>query len=131
MGDSMSATILVNGITSIVKALANKVIGTNSSQQEREAMSKCIVSMQNATIQTQIFIKKEGYQPSLELTKLWQGALEKSINAKVEEVPRYLFYKAQFWSEPDVWLDAEASMELIPKLQFLKDQCEVMLSKLT
>lgn len=130
MGDSMSATILVNGITSIIKAITNKVIGANTTLQEREAISKCLVSIQKATIKTQAFIKAEGYKPNMELTELWQDALEKSINANVEEVPQYLFYKAQFWSEPNVWLDSPSSMELVPKLQYLRDQCEIILRKI-
>jgi len=130
MGDSMSATILINGITSIIKALSSKLIGPNTSREDREAISKCIVSIQKATIQTQAFINEQGYRPNLELTELWQDALEKSINAKVEDVPQYLFYKAQFWSEPDVWLDEPSSLELVPKLQYLRNECEVMMNNL-
>ncbi len=126
----MSATILINGITSIIKALSSKLIGPNASREDREAISECIVAIQKATIRTQNFINEQGYKPNLELTELWQDALKKSINAKVRKVPQYLFYKAQFWSEPDVWLDKPSSLELVPKLQYLQNECEVMLNNL-
>lgn len=130
MADSMSAAILINGVSSIIKAITSKLVGANTKQPEREAISSAIVAIQKATINTRKFINEKGYTPNLELTELWQDALQKSINAKIDDVPQYLFYKAQFWSEPDAWLDAKSSMELVPKLQYLQDECALLLNKI-
>lgn len=94
-------------------------------------MSDALISIQKATVKTRNFIRSEGYESNEELSELWSIALKKSIDANIDDLPNYLFHKSRFWGRPQDWLMEKSSMELVPKLNYLEEQCEVIIIKLT
>ena len=130
MIDIIGKTILVETIKEILKRMFKELNVSNMSQEERERLSDALASIQTATIRTRNFIQNSGYKPNEELSELWTIALQKSINAKIDDLPDYLFQKAKFWGSPQDWLKEKSSMELVPKLNYLDEQCESILIKL-
>ena len=67
----------------------------------------------------------------MDLAKLWNTALKKAIDAELKELPDYLNSKSKFfWGQPQDWLNEPTSMELVPKLNYLNDQCDMLLIEL-
>lgn len=128
--EAIGKTILIETLKEALKRLFNELNVNNLTQPERERMSEALASIQRATIRTRKFIRNEGYKPNEELSELWTIALQNSINAKIEGLPDYLFNKAKFWGSPQEWLNEKSSMELVPKLNYLDEQCESILNKL-
>lgn len=128
--DLIGKNILVEVIRESVKKLSDRLNFERISQEEREMISDALASIQRATIRTRNFIQKNGYEPNEELSELWTVALQKSINARIEGLPEYLFQKAKFWGRPQDWLREDSAMELVPKLNYLEEQCESMILRL-
>lgn len=55
---------------------------------------------------------------------------KKAIDAELKELPEYLHSKSKFWGHPQDWLNEPTSMELVPKLNYLNDQCDMLLIEL-
>ena len=126
----MSKTILVETTKEVLKRFFSGIKTQNISQEERERMSEALVAIQRATIRTRNFIRNKGYESNEELSELWTIALKKAIDANIKDLPDYLFHKAKFWGQPKDWLREKSSMELVPKLKFLEEECEMIIVKL-
>lgn len=122
-------TILVESIRSSIKEL-KKLNLTGITQERREKLSDALTSIQLASIKTRNFIDNNGYEPNMDLAELWNVALQKSINAELEDLPDYLHSKSKFWGKPQDWLNEPTSMELVPKLNYINDQCDMLLIEL-
>ena len=130
MIDVISKVILVETTKDIIKRFFSEINVKKINQEERERMSNALAAIQRATIKTRNFIRNEGYESNEELSELWTLALQKTIDAKIEGLPEYLFNKAKFWGQPTEWLKEKSSMELVPKLNFLEEECEMIIIKL-
>ena len=119
-------TILIESIKSSIKEL-KKLNLTSISHEKREKLSDALTSIQLASIKTRNFIDNNGYEPNMDLAELWNVALHKSINAKLKDLPDYLHSKSKFWGKPQDWLNEPTSMELVPKLNYINDQCDMLL----
>lgn len=92
------------------------------------------VALEEAARETRTFIKEQGYKPNINLSKLWMNAFSAVHEAKLfvdSSFPRELAKKAMYWEEPETWHEASGSMELVPKLDFITEQCDVLLEALT
>ena len=97
--------------------------------KDKTIQANAIAAIQKACIHTRSFIRREGYVPNAELSDLWIDAMEKSIIAKLgDDLPEYLMIKAQYWGDPTPWLQNEASLSLVPKLNDLDQKCTILLS---
>jgi hypothetical protein len=130
MVDVITKTILIETIKESLKKFFSTLNIEKITQEDRERISDALASVQRATIRTRNFIQNNGYEANEELAELWTIALQKSINANIEELPEYLFQKAKFWGKPQDWLKEKSSMELVPKLNYLEEQCECILMRL-
>lgn len=122
--------VLVEGIKLSIKKLYEQIIDKKVSQEQRERLSSALEAILNASIETRNFIENKGYQTNMELSQLWSTALKKSIDAKIEDLPDYLFNKHKFWGNPKDWLNEPTSMKLVPKLNTLNEKCEMILIEL-
>lgn len=52
------------------------------------------------------------------------------MKAGLKELPDYLYNKSKFWGKPKDWLKEPTSMELVPKLKYLNEQCYMLLIEL-
>lgn len=96
--------------------------------KDRKSLIEAITAIQSATIKTRNFITDKGYVRNEELTKLWHNALDKTVAANIDEnLPDYLYQKAKFWGEPKQWIENPQTLELIPKLAFLDEKCDMLM----
>lgn len=122
--------ILVESVKESVKAVSKEIVKGKIDQARRERISSALIAIQQASLETRKFIDNKGYRANTDLSKLWNDALKKSLDAELKELPRYLHNKAKFWGKPDDWRREKASMELVPKLTYLNDQCDMLLIQL-
>jgi hypothetical protein len=124
--DILGKIVLVDGIKDVLK-----VVGTRLPKFDRKATIAAITAIQKATIKTRNFISDHGYKRNEDLTDLWHDALNKVIEAHIDEgLPDYLYQKARFWGEPSDWIANPKSLDLIPKLSQLDEKCGILLEKL-
>jgi hypothetical protein len=130
MVDILGKTILIEAIKESIKGLIGQVNNGTLTQAKRERLSEALTSLQFASIKTRNFIDNKGYEPNMNLVELWNKALNNSIKAGLKDLPDYLHSKSKFWGNPQDWLNEPASMELVPKLNFINEQCEMLLIQL-
>lgn len=96
-------------------------------------ITKALVSIQIAIMETRKNINEVGYKPNIDLSKLWLDAFTNIRMTNIypdNDFPEYLYNKARFWSDPQAWLKEPGSMELIPKLKKLEEECALILVEL-
>lgn len=126
--DEIAKLVLVDGIKDALVSLGKKVISGFYKPNEREKIINAITSIQIATIESRNFINDYGYKRNPDLTNLWHDALKKVVAAKIEDnLPEYLYHKAKFWGEPKDWINNPTTLELVPKLNYLDEKCEMLL----
>jgi hypothetical protein len=130
MVEYIGKVILVEAVKESVKAVSKEIIKGKIDQARRERISSALIAIQQASIETRNFIDNKGYQANTDLSRLWNEALKKSIDADLKNLPKYLQSKAKFWGKPEDWLKEKSSMKLVPKLSYLNDQCDMLLIKL-
>ena len=69
------------------------------------------------------------YEPNSELSDLWNDAFAAMLHID-KTLARRINDKSKFWSNPHIWLVKEGSMELIPSLQELQNECDSILAEL-
>ncbi len=122
----MALKILFDGVKIILTSLSKK---NKSNSQGNDDYTECIIAIHNAILRTETHLKKKGYTANHKLTELWHDALRKSRKAKVKDVEEFLFHKADFWSDPNSWLDEPSTLELLPTLSHLREQCKTLMSE--
>jgi hypothetical protein len=122
--------LLVESIKESVKAVSKEIVKGKIDQARRERISSALIAIQQASLETRKFIDNRGYRSNTDLSKMWNDALKKSLDADIKDLPRFLHNKAKFWGKPEDWRKEKASMELIPKLSYLNDQCDMLLIQL-
>lgn len=122
--------VLIETIKASIKELIKEIKLKKIPREKRERLSDALTSIQFASIKTRNFIDNTGYEPIMDLAELWNIALKKSINAELKELPEYLHSKSKFWGKPQDWLNEPTSMELVPKLNYINDQCDMLLIEL-
>ncbi|GAA0894123.1 hypothetical protein GCM10009122_38030 [Fulvivirga kasyanovii] len=132
MVDVIGKVILVESFKEVFVRILEKVnqdyFGT---VEKKTKLSEALTSINQAILETKKFIRNEGYVDNTDLSKLWHIALNKSVAADLKEgLPKYLYHKADFWGEPREWLDNKASLEIVPKLNDLKNLCDGIMVKL-
>ena len=128
--DFIGKIVLVETIKASVIEIFKDVKKEKIPQEKRERLSDAVTSIQLASIETKNFINNNGYEPNMDLVKLWNVALKKAIDAELKELPDYLYSKSKFWGLPQDWLNEPTSMELVPKLNYLNEQCDMLLIEL-
>ncbi len=132
MIDFIAKGIFIDEIKSILSEYTKKaIVKLFSNKEEKINLSKAITSIKLAIIETKCFIGKEGYKTNTELSSLWLNAMDACIEAGITgKLPEYLYHKADFWGSPQEWLNHPESLALVPKLNALKDECDMLLVKL-
>ena len=125
-----SKIILVEGFKESIKRLLAELKLGGMTQEKKERLSDALSSIQLASIKSRNFIDNVGYEPNMDLAELWSIALKKSIDAGLKEFPDYLHHKSKFWGKPQDWINEPTSLELVPKLKFINDQCDMILVRL-
>ncbi len=130
--DHVGKIIIADAIFQSLRTLYESLITEKKlSGQEKSKVVDAIVAIQYATNKSRNFINNVDYESNDELEKLWFDAFKKVVVAKIDEnLPDYLSNKAKFWGNPQAWLNNPDTLVLIPKLNFLNDQCDMLLMKL-
>lgn len=128
--DPIGKVILAGSFKAVLDKFSELIKTREVKQQERERLSAALKSIQIASIRTRTFINSKGYEPNEELSGLWTDALEKCLNAGVDDLPEFLFQKARFWGNPQGWLNEKQTLKLVPKLNYLDEKCEMLLIEL-
>ena len=92
---------------------------------------KATSSLQEAINATEAYLTQNNhiYQPNNEISRLWNQAFTDMI--KIDKyLANRLRQKGRFWSNPRLWLNQDSSMELIPDLKELNEECEMILVEL-
>ena len=129
--DTIAKLVLVDGIKECLILFGKKIIRKIYNPSDKDKMIDAISAIQLATIESRKFIDDFGYERNTDLTKLWHEALKKVIAAKIDDnLPEYLYHKAQFWGKPKDWLNNPDTLQLVPKLNDLDEKCEMLLMQL-
>lgn len=133
MLDVLSKVILVESFKIVfVKVLDKVKKGYYDTTDKKTKLAEALTSINQAILETKRFIKNEGYIDNTELSRLWHESFNKSVAAELKDgLPEYLYHKADFWGEPQEWLNNQASMEIVPKLNDLKKLCDTILVQIT
>jgi hypothetical protein len=132
MIDFIGKGIVIDTIKTVLIEFSKKGINMfTSSKEERVNLSKAIAAIKLASIETKCYIEKEGYHSNSELSGFWLNAMNACIEAGITgKLPEFLYRKADFWGSPKEWLNNPSSLELVPKLKALNDECDSLLVKL-
>ncbi|WP_406842995.1 hypothetical protein [Flavobacterium soyae] len=132
MVDIIGKEILVESFKLVFEKVINRIEKNYFNTSEKKIkLAEALTSINQAILETKKFIKNEGYIDNTELSRLWHEALNKSIAAELKDgLPEYLYHKADFWGEPQEWLDKKVSMEIVPKLNELKKLCDNILVRI-
>lgn len=123
--DIIGKIVVVDTLKQILEMYSGKRVNNNLN------IANAISAIQLAIIKSRNFITNTGYETNDELVILWHDAFKKVIAAKIDEdLPKYLYDKAKFWGNPQHWIDNPSTLELVPKLNFLDEQCEMLLKRL-
>ncbi len=127
-GKSILITSFTTFIETLTKKLTEKLLEKEIYPEQREKICEVIIAIKSANEATRKFIKSDGYKPNTDLTILWRDCLRKAVVANVNEgLEDYLYHKADFWGNPQQWLDNPSAMELVPKLKDLNNKCDMLL----
>ena len=95
-------------------------------ERKNAQIRKALIDLQLAVVETEKYIKDQGYTSNTELTKLWLSSFD-SIKASGlysnQRFPEFLYNKARFWGNPEKWLREPGSMELVPTLKEIEREC--------
>ena len=132
MIDFIGKNVLISDFVSAIEKLFNLVFSGFSIQSERRIkLVEALTAINQAIIETKKFIRDEGFIENSDLSKLWRKALGKATVAGLGEgLPAYLYQKANFWGEPSDWIENEAALEIVPRLDYLKDICDDILVRI-
>ena len=132
MLDIIGKEILVEGFKVVFEKILEKVDNGHFDKIEKKTkLAEALTSINQAILETKKFIKNEGYIDNTGLSQLWHVALNKSVAAGLKDgLPEYLYHKADFWGEPEEWLDNQSSLEIVPKLNDLKQLCDSLMVRL-
>jgi hypothetical protein len=84
-----------------------------------------------ASLKSRNFITLHGFVRSEELTDMWLDAMHQVVAAGIGDgLPDYLYHKAQFWGRPQDWIDNPTTLELVPRLNEIDEQCDALLKLL-
>ena len=132
MIDIPGKEVLISTFTRVMESIILKKIDEVwPSDAKREKLVNAITAINQAIIETRQFIRQEGYKSNAALVTLWHIALDKSIAAGLKEgLPNYLYQKANFWGNPEEWIQYPGAIEIVPKLEDLKHLCDSLMVKL-
>ena len=130
--DIIGNGIVIDFLKTVVNEFSKKLLGKLfTSKEDKINISKAITSIKKAVIETKSYIEKDGYKQNTDLSALWLEAMNACVQADITgELPEYLYHKADFWGSPQDWLNNPGSLELVPKLRMLNDECDSLLVKL-
>ena len=134
--DFIGKSILITSFTTFIETLTSKATekfwDKKLTGTQREKVCDTIIAIKTAIESTRTFINSTGYQPNTDLTRLWRECLSKAVAADINEgLEDFLYHKADFWGNPQQWLNEPSAMELVPKLKDLDKKCDVLLKMLT
>ncbi|MCX6185881.1 MAG: hypothetical protein NTU43_02650 [Bacteroidetes bacterium] len=121
---------IVSRLSELIKKYKNTTKPKESHEiDQRQQIVEAINAIQIASIKTNEFITTIGYEPNDELTELWQNALRKVsvIDDYPEELPEWLYRKAEFFGNPNEILNSPDGIKLVPTLQQINIACEQLL----
>lgn len=130
-GKSILITSFTTFIEILTKKLTEKLIVRKISTDQKEKICETIIAIKTANEATRKFINSDGYKPNTDLTNLWRDCLRKAVVADINEgLEDYLYHKADFWGNPQEWLDNPSAIKLVPKLRDLDNKCDILLQML-
>ena len=128
MIETFAKIVLAEGVEQAISLMLDKIKNGIFPAKDRKSLITAITAIQKATIKTRNFITDSGYQRNEELTDLWHDALNKVVEANIEDnLPEYLYQKAKFWGEPKQWILSPETLELIPKLSYIDEKCDMLM----
>ena len=132
MIDYIGKTILVETFKNVMKIVVERVAANYFNDKAKKVvLVKAITKINQAILETKKFIRNEGYKTNTELSKFWHEALEASIAADLgEELPDFLYHKADYWGDPEEWNNNPSALEIVPKLKDLKELCDELMVQL-
>ena len=132
MLDIIGKELLVESFKFVFEKLLDKVNNNYfDTLEKRTKLSEALTSINQAILETKKFIKDEGYIDNTKLSRLWHEALNKSVAAELKDgLLEYLYHKADFWGEPQEWINNPLTLEIVPKLNDLKLLCDNIMVQL-
>ena len=128
--DTIGIGIFINAIYDGLKMIGSNVF-LNNDKNQKENIADAIVAIQLATLESRDFIGEVGYQKNTDLVKLWQDAFKKAVKANIhKQLQDDLFHKAEFWGKPSDWINNPESLVLVPRLNYLSEECRMLLLEL-
>lgn len=129
--DDFGKLTLVHSLFEGLHYIRDKFNGKGAVEQKVK-IADAITSIKVAIVESRKFIQNVGYETNAELVKLWQEAFNKTVAANIDDqrLLDALYYKADFWGTPKDWLDNPHTLELIPKLKNLNEECQALLIKI-
>lgn len=122
---------VISGALSSIDIVTTCIQRGNFSKNQRKKFIEAIEAIRKASIKTKMTINKEGYYPNENIAYLWQNAMSKALEAGIDEgLPEYLDNKAKFWTKPQDWLDHPETLELVPNLTHLDEECKMLIQKI-
>jgi hypothetical protein len=132
MVDFIGKEILIEGFKIAFEKLLESINkGSFDTIEKKTKLAEALTSINQAILETKKFIKDQGYIDNTVLSRLWHEAFNKSVTAELKYgLPEYLYHKADFWGEPQEWINNPASLEIVPKLSDLKHLCDSIMVRL-
>lgn len=128
IGKGILVASITTAIDKTIEIFATHIAKTRLSNDKREKICETIIAIKTATEKTRTFINQNGFTPNTDLTKLWRDALQKAVAADINEgLEDFLYHKADFWGNPQEWLNNPSAMKLVPKLVALDKKCDILL----
>jgi|GEM_PF-3133173 hypothetical protein len=135
MVDLSAGLTLISELAALVKKIGGLVSGglglSERKRQHRVLIYNAVISIRRACIESSQCINTRGYVANNELVDRWHLALKACVEAGLEgEIPNYLYSKAEFWAEPQLWIENPIALELVPQLDYLKRACDDLLARM-
>jgi hypothetical protein len=123
-------TEIVSSIALLFTSLNSAIKTIGFKDAKRDKKIEALTAIQKAVIATQDYYNKHGNKSNVDISNLWLEAFNKTKKAKIFDSEKFadsLYQKARFWSDTGKWLIKEASMELVPLLKDIDEECNAIL----
>ena len=124
----MALSLIIRGFELAASAL-EKVLSKRGTRLTKKI--EAVRAMERAINNTRVFLveSKGNYKANAVLSDLWNEAFAAMLPID-KDLARRLNASSRFWSDPAVWQLEPAAMELVPELDELSEQCDLILVEL-
>jgi hypothetical protein len=124
----MALSLIIRGFELAASSL-EKVLSKRGTRLSRKI--EAVRTMERAINNTRAYLvnSRGRYKANTELSDLWNEAFAAMLPID-KDLAKRLNANSRFWSDPAVWQLEPAAMELVPELDELSEQCDLILVEL-